>query len=345
MISLKLTDYGSLGVTWYAFIVSSMSSIMASFDMHNAAMRNQGRKLTAFMRDAKLPRSLRLRLSSQVNTATSNPSTYVADDLLNDMPSNLRVEVLEFIHRQLIDQIHFLEGKSPQFCVLVCQSLRPLYVHTNDHIIEEGSHAEEMFFLISGTARAVKNKVVVGTVDAGTYFGEVGCILSDVRHASVIASSLCELYTLLKQDLFRIMTDYPQYALELRQKALSLLEKDDRTWMKDRVQVVGSLTSTSPSSVDGSTSNAKSDRKAVQRRMSSMMSGEPPSTSRRKSSIFVPPPVATAAAAAGITKDIDHDATVRRLAQFEERMNEELNRVMASFTIALTSLSDQLDQQ
>ena len=40
----------AIGVTWYAFIVSSMSSIIAGFDTYNARMREKSQKLNSFMR-------------------------------------------------------------------------------------------------------------------------------------------------------------------------------------------------------------------------------------------------------------------------------------------------------
>jgi len=44
-----------LGVSWYAYIVSSMSSIMNSFDRQNKAVREKMHCVNAFIHDAKLP--------------------------------------------------------------------------------------------------------------------------------------------------------------------------------------------------------------------------------------------------------------------------------------------------
>ena len=44
-----------LGVSWYAYIVSSMSTIMASFDRQNKAIKEKHQQVNAFIHDAKLP--------------------------------------------------------------------------------------------------------------------------------------------------------------------------------------------------------------------------------------------------------------------------------------------------
>ena len=47
-----------VGVSWYAYIVSSMSSIMSSFDAQNKAVRDKMLCVNEFIRTAKLPREL-----------------------------------------------------------------------------------------------------------------------------------------------------------------------------------------------------------------------------------------------------------------------------------------------
>ena len=104
--------------------------------------------------------------------------------------------------------------------------LRPLFVKEEDYIVEEGTHAEEMYFPTRGSANAMKHGKCVCVLEPGQYFGEVGCILSDIRHASVVARTDCELYTLLKADLFEIMHDYPDFGKELKKKANERLSMD-----------------------------------------------------------------------------------------------------------------------
>ena len=44
-----------VGVSWYAYIVSSMSTIMSSFDAQNKAVRDKMLCVNEFVRAAKLP--------------------------------------------------------------------------------------------------------------------------------------------------------------------------------------------------------------------------------------------------------------------------------------------------
>ena len=53
-----------VGVSWYAYIVSSMSSIMSSFDAQNKAVRDKMLCVNEFVRAAKLPKHLSKQVSS-----------------------------------------------------------------------------------------------------------------------------------------------------------------------------------------------------------------------------------------------------------------------------------------
>ena len=217
----------AIGVTWYAFIVSSMSSIIGGFDTYNATMREKMNKLNGFMRDANLPKHLRTRLRDHLEQATfDKANAYEAQEVMRDLPAVLRTDVLMYIHRTLIVEIDYLDGKTKQFTVRIVSSLRPMFVQTGDYIVEEGGHAEDMYFLTHGVGQLIKFSRGISLLEEGCYFGEIGCMLSDIRHATILAMTFCELYSLMKKDLLDIMADYPHFAIEMRQKAVQLLSSD-----------------------------------------------------------------------------------------------------------------------
>lgn len=82
---------------------------MGSFDTHNAVMRERLLKLKAFMRDANIPRSLRRRLQENMEQVSFDKSNlYEADNILSDVPAALRVEVMTFMYRDMISEVHSL---------------------------------------------------------------------------------------------------------------------------------------------------------------------------------------------------------------------------------------------
>lgn len=141
-----------LGVSWYAYIVSSMSSIMASFDAQSKAVREKLTCVNEFCRAGKLPKTLSSRVRNYFEYKLSNTQRalllscqYDADELLDELSSELRSDVLLYVERELVSKIKFFTGKPPQFISDMVIMLQPMYFQDGDVIVNEGSEADEMY--------------------------------------------------------------------------------------------------------------------------------------------------------------------------------------------------------
>ena len=122
-----------IGVSWYAYIVSSMSSIMSSFDAQNKAVRDKMLCVNEFVRTAKLPKELakQVRDFFEFKLARSQhafliSSNYDVDELLDELGSGLRADVLLYMDRHLISKIPFLQNKVPQFVADIISMFQPI---------------------------------------------------------------------------------------------------------------------------------------------------------------------------------------------------------------------------
>jgi len=190
-----------MGVSWYAYIVSSMSMIMSSFDRQNKAIKEKMHMVNAFIHDAKLPseiskqvrRYYEFAFSSSKNKSLLQSSQYDADALLDELSSGLRADVLLFVERELIEKIPFFKDKIPQFVADCITMFQPAVFQEGDFIVKEGSAADEMYFLVKGRCAVYYgNKKVVSIIE-GSYFGEIGCIMGGIRRAGIKATTVCEL--------------------------------------------------------------------------------------------------------------------------------------------------------
>lgn len=139
-----------MGVSWYAYIVSSMSSIMSSFDRKNAHIRERFEELNEFMRDANLPLNMCKRIRSYfeyIYQEKNVSKNYRADTILSNMSSQLRTEVLLYIERALIAKIPFFKDKTPQFVATFVVMLQPLWFNRGEYIIQEVKKENMIEFL------------------------------------------------------------------------------------------------------------------------------------------------------------------------------------------------------
>ncbi|GMH71165.1 hypothetical protein TL16_g05580 [Triparma laevis f. inornata] len=216
-----------LGVSWYAYIVSSMSTIMASFDRQNKAIKEKTQQVNAFIHDAKLPadtakqirRFYEFALTANKNKGLMTSNQYDADSILDELSSNLRSEILLFVERVLIEKIPFFKGKIPQFVADCITMFQPMVFQEGDFIIKEGSAADEMYFLTKGRCAVYYGSKRMVSIIEGSYFGEIGCIMGGIRRAGIKALTVCELQALSRRNLNILLAEYPMVGDELKQVA------------------------------------------------------------------------------------------------------------------------------
>eukprot|EP00816_Leptocylindrus_hargravesii_P002897 CAMPEP_0196818312 /NCGR_PEP_ID=MMETSP1362-20130617/65004_1 /TAXON_ID=163516 /ORGANISM="Leptocylindrus danicus, Strain CCMP1856" /LENGTH=200 /DNA_ID=CAMNT_0042196361 /DNA_START=172 /DNA_END=771 /DNA_ORIENTATION=- len=110
-----------LGVSWYAYVVGSMTMIVSSFDRQAKQARTKLIEVNTFIREAKLPVELGSRIRKYFEFSVSKKQSaifaknanlgYNADDILIELSSSLRTDVVTYVERDLIDKIPFFKDK------------------------------------------------------------------------------------------------------------------------------------------------------------------------------------------------------------------------------------------
>lgn len=207
------------GVSWYAYIVSTTSSIMAGFEWDSNRIRERMLKVSGFLRENRLPDNLARQMTAFYthfySSNTWKMCSFDGSELLQVMPPALRCEVILYVECDLIGKIPFLDNKCIAFIADLVVMLQPCSVNAGEYIIREGTVANEMFFLTKGRAVVLAKGSKVHAFNEGAYFGEVGCIRGAVRTASIKAIMRSELQTLHKSNLLSLIEEYPDTRDEL----------------------------------------------------------------------------------------------------------------------------------
>ena len=116
------------------------------------------------------------------------------------------------------------------FLAVLCSYLRPLLFSTAEHILNEGEEAKAMYFLVRGAVAVMSRdgESTFAELKPGAFFGEIGILLDMPRTASVVARYKTLVVRLNKEDLRKILPDYPDVEKGLREEAkerLAILNK------------------------------------------------------------------------------------------------------------------------
>ena len=135
--------------------------------------------------------------------------------------NDFAVKVAEYDGQQFIDEIfndkdkfliwnQFLSCLSQSYQLLMChfsqQDTRfsPEFRHFDkgDVIIEENTEGDEVFTLVSGSAKVMFNNTEVGEINKDEIFGAIAALTNTKRNASIIATDHCDTLV-VKSDSFR----------------------------------------------------------------------------------------------------------------------------------------------
>ncbi len=97
-----------------------------------------------------------------------------------------------------------------------------------EQIVDKGSAASEVYFIVRGQARVViysisGREITFADLAEGDYFGEISAIDGLPRSASVMAVDECVILALPQRLFLTILADYPQAALRVMQRLASII--------------------------------------------------------------------------------------------------------------------------
>jgi len=204
-----------LGSIVFGVVVGGMSD---SLDQMNSVRARRTRKkgyVKAMLRERKVPHALIIRTKQYYERYLLECGDVVTEQkILSELPPPLRTELLLCLNLRTVESIAFFQGQDSTFIISVCKMLKPCYFAPLDWIFKEGDLGLEMYFVQLGSVDVIcfldGEEVILETLEAGAYFGEVAVMMDDVRReASVRAVSFCSMFSFTKENLNRLLQMYP----------------------------------------------------------------------------------------------------------------------------------------
>lgn len=90
-------------------------------------------------------------------------------------------------------------------------------VESGEVVVQEGEFDAQMYFIVQGQIRIMKEDIPVNVLGPGEFFGEIAVFDGERRSASAIADGAVRLLRLDRQDLFEVMEEHPAIAVAICQ--------------------------------------------------------------------------------------------------------------------------------
>ena len=151
-------------------------------------------------------------------------------------PSPLTASPIQGIPLDVLDRIRsfplFLSAPE-SFLAAIGAYLRPQVHSAHDYILTEGDDAKAMYWLVRGDVAVTSRdgESTYAELKPGAFFGEIGILMNIPRTATIIARQRCLLVVLKKEDLTKVLPNFPEVERAIREEAqerLSILERKKR---------------------------------------------------------------------------------------------------------------------
>jgi hypothetical protein len=209
-----------LGVGVFSYVIGSVAGLIANLDRAKLHFQERIERAHAFMAYRGVPAELRHRILGYYGYLWESRLGWGDAELLDDLPSGLRVEVSLHLHRPILEKVPFLRGASDELMRDLAVALRPTVCAPGEFLFRRGQVGKTMYFVSHGDIDILgADGQVLKRMGAGDFFGEVALLGAQVRNATARAATYSDLYTLDQEEFDRVLTQYPEFEAEVRRRA------------------------------------------------------------------------------------------------------------------------------
>jgi F-box/leucine-rich repeat protein 7 len=148
-------------------------------------------------------------------------------------PSPLSASTFHGLPLDLLDRLRsfpLFQSAPDSFLAAIGSQLRPQLHNPHDYILTEGDEAKAMYWLVRGSLRVTSRdgESTYAELKPGAFFGEIGILMDIPRTATIVAKLKSLVVRLNKEDLQKVLPNYPEVEQAIRDEAterLTILEK------------------------------------------------------------------------------------------------------------------------
>ena len=169
--------------------------------------------MNSMLQHYQIPWELRQSVISLFPRVLQTQSESQFKSMLESLPPALSRNLTQYVQANMVKNVSvFQDVEDVNLLLPLVERLQQKFVEPQEVIIEQGTASDEMYFLIFGTAQVIRKvneeeEVVLSSLYSGTIFGELGVLNGSRRHASVVATSSCELMVLSKEDFNTVINN------------------------------------------------------------------------------------------------------------------------------------------
>lgn len=264
-----------IGGFTFALIVGGIGDLITRAGVAEAAYSSMMSELKEFLNSKGVEKDLAMRVIKYHENLYGNRTVFDEKTIFDRLPRSLRSEVVLHMYGGVVSRIPLFSNLKEKALADVCLSLRAYHAAKDEAFTVEGQEADEMFIIKAGTVKltVAGQELQSSPMKGGDFFGLI-CLagLSDIRPYTTTAMRQCQLCTLSRDDMQRLIGMHPEMSdrlMEFARVRLAEIKADVAASRKGRAKTDTSTEIESMSQITSADTAEKKKRAEQQKKKAS----------------------------------------------------------------------------
>ena len=211
-----------IGGFTFALIVGGIGDLITRAGVAEAAYASMMGELKEFLNSKGVEKELSMRVIKYHERLYGNRTVFDEKTIFDRLPESLRSEVVLHMYGGVVSRIPLFSRLNQKALADVCLSLKAYHAAEGEAFTVEGEEADKMFIIKAGMVKlsVAGDELQSSPMKGGDFFGLI-CLagLSDIRPYTTTAMRQCQLCTLSRDDMQRLIGMHPEMSESLMEFA------------------------------------------------------------------------------------------------------------------------------
>ncbi|CEM05198.1 unnamed protein product [Vitrella brassicaformis CCMP3155] len=222
-----------MGASLFAYGITNIIEIYSQIDEKKNRFRLRMDRINMFIKENKLPPALKQKIREYflfMKRHHLGMAEHAEEKtILSELSTPLLTEVTNYINRDILSNIPFLQGCNPYFTASFISFLQPRFYSPGEVIIKEGTYGRSMFILNKGLVEVTVKSQRVARLEDGSVFGEIALLgIVNKRTATIRTLTCCDMRVISRTAFNRLLAQYPderkKFEIEAQRKLQEVTE-------------------------------------------------------------------------------------------------------------------------
>ncbi|MDT0552098.1 ion transporter [Urechidicola vernalis] len=202
-----------IGASTYAFIIGNIASLISSLDAQKSNYWNNLDSLKLYLKQRGVSRNVNSRVQNFYEYRWVHHRGINEDVLLNNLPEPFRLEVMQELTKELLEEVPMFKYCSRQLKNVLILALHAETFNPGSFISRTGDNGNEIVFISKGIIQVVNEPTgdIYCELESGEYFGNLSIVLQEKRTAAIRTKTFCETFILDSNTFYTIKKSFPEF--------------------------------------------------------------------------------------------------------------------------------------